>query len=389
MDERFYYLAFSSFPGIGPVKFNALVNYFGNAKDAWLAKRNDLKNIIGEVLSEKFEEFRSTFSLDNYRRILLREGVSFLIHSDEQYPKLLKEIKNPPIVLYVKGNTDVIARRETTKQSPSKEIAAPATKVGARNDNMVIAVVGTRKITQYGREVTAFLTADLVNAKFTIVSGLALGVDAVAHKITLENKGKTIAVLGSGVDLCYPSANKFLYQSIIENGGAVVSEFPVGQLPTQGSFPSRNRIIAGLSMGVLVTEGAMDSGALITADYAIKNNRKVFAVPGPITSSLSKGPYKLISRGAKLVTNAEDILTELNFQFSNPNFQINNKSKKNSKTEDKNEQKILEILENEGLHFDEIVRRLKFGPSKTGSILSVMEIKGLIKSKDGIFSIIS
>jgi DNA processing protein len=260
-----------------------------------------------------------------------------------------------------------------------------------------IAVVGTRKTTQYGREVTKILTEELVSSGFTIVSGLAIGVDAISHKTAIEGGGKTIAVLGCGVDCCYPLSNQHIYNSIVYgNGlakpdpapqGCVVSEYPLALRPTRGSFPVRNRIIAGLASGVLVTEGAEDSGALITADYAIKFNRKVFAVPGPITSSLSKGPYKLIAKGAKLVTSAKDILDELGVQEKSIK---GGKSIKSIKGGNKEEDMILKILQNEPLHFDELVRRSGFESAKTGSILSVMEIKGLVKGlESGQFSIAS
>lgn len=255
------------------------------------------------------------------------------------------------------------------------------------NDRKVIAVVGTRKITQYGRDVTELLTAELVSSGFTIVSGLAMGVDAVAHRTTIENNGKTIAVLGCGVDCVTPVENQSLYDQIIEKGGCVVSELPLGYSPTRGSFPARNRIVAGLSQGIVVTEGAEDSGALITADYAFKFNRKVFAVPGPITSNLSKGPYKLIAKGAKLLTTASDIINSLGIKSTMGTTSITRKEK--IRGDSKEEEIILEILENETLHFDEIVKRSKFSSSRLGSMLSFMEIKGLIKSLDGDMYVIN
>lgn len=179
-----------------------------------------------------------------------------------------------------------------------------------------------------------------------------------------------------------PSENEALYNSIVRGYGAVVSEYPLGHPPTLGSFPSRNRIIAGLSQGVLVTEGAEDSGSLITADYALKFKRPVFAVPGPITSTLSKGPFKLISKGAKLVTSPQDILAEFKIQNSKGKI-ISSKLKVQKGTKD--EKKVLKFLENEPLHFDEIARKTKINSSKLGSILSLMEVKGLVKSQDGGF----
>ncbi|MDP2649483.1 MAG: DNA-processing protein DprA [bacterium] len=373
MDERFYYLAFSVFPGVGPTRFGSLLKNFGSAKNAWFAKQTDLKEILGEKLTAKFEGFKSKFSIEDYIKQLQRKNVSFVCLTEEGYPEFLKQIKNPPFVLYVLGDLSFL--------SPSR---SPFTHLEGGN---VIAVVGTRKITSYGREVTRLLTQDLVNAGFTIVSGLAFGVDSVAHQTAIDSGGKTIAVLGSGVDLCFPSSNLSLYNNIISGNGCVVSQYPLGEPPSKGSFPSRNRTIAGLSTAVLVTEGAEDSGALITADYAFKFNRKVFAVPGPITSSLSKGPYKLIEKGAKLVTRAEDILNELSITGSIKSIRSIKGGSVRGGTKD--EQKILELLENEAVHFDQIVREMRSNSSTISSLLSIMEIKGLVKSSSGGFFSVS
>lgn len=362
MEERYYWLAFSAFPAIGPARFRKLLAEFRTAKSAWSGTRRHLVKIIGEETAEKFDKFRSEFLIEDYIRKLKEKNVWYLTLNDEDYPKLLKEIKNPPFVLYGLGQVP-----DDTWFSKS------------------IAVVGARKTTEYGREVTKLLTTDLVLNGFTIVSGLALGVDAISHMTALDNGGKTIAVLGCGVDCCNPRENQSIYNSIVEKG-LVVSEFPLGMKPTQWTFPARNRIIAGLSQAVLVTEGAEDSGSLITAEFALKSGRKVFAVPGPITSSMSKGPYKLIAKGAKLVTSAKDIFDELKISNSplRQGFVGQAKSKiSNRKGDTKEEDLILKLLENEALHFDEIVRRSKFNSSQLSSILSLMEIKGMVRSLDG------
>ena len=360
LKERFFYLAFSAFPAIGPSRFKKLLGEFKTAKNAFEAASPAMAGLIGEETAEKFETFRKKFSIEDYVKKLKEKGVWFITLLDKEYPQLLKEIKNPPFVLYGKGDKEILRF--------------------AQDDNKTIAVVGTRKTTEYGREVTKLLTTELVLNGFTIVSGLALGVDAISHMTALENNGKTIAVLGCGVDCCNPGENQSIYNSIVEKG-LVLSEFPLGMKPTQWTFPARNRIIAGLSQAVLVTEGAEDSGSLITANFALKFGRKVFAVPGPITSSMSKGPYKLIAKGAKLVTSGEDILKELKI----PAFAKASAGKQKSKIKDatKEELKILKLLENESLHFDEIVRRTKFKSSKLSSLLSLMEIKGMIKSLEG------
>lgn len=364
MEEKKYYLGFSAFSGIGPVKFKTLLNEFGSAKNIWQVSFNDLSKIVGDNLAQRFDKFRNNFSLIDYEKKLIDKKVWFLCLNDKDYPKLLKEIPNPPIVLYGKGKLPV-------------------------NDR-IIAVVGARKTTQYGREVTRIITEELVQNGFIIVSGLALGVDAVAAMATIEQGGKTIAVLGSGVDMCHPSTNIGIYNSIVKNSGSVISEAPLGQTPTKGLFPARNRIIAGLSLGVLVTEGEEDSGSLITADYAFKFNRKVFAVPGPINSRFSKGPYKLIQKGATLVTSVEDVLEEFKIPASLGGQRSKVKATtQNSKFKNltKEENLIMSLLENESLHFDEIVRRLKLEPSIIGGTLSLLEVKGLINNNGGLYNL--
>src|SRR3989344_222673 len=359
MSERDYWFGFSALPGIGPAKFRKLLEEFGTAQAAWEAPRPGLAKLIGEEGAGEFEEFREKFSLEDYLKELKEKDVWFLTLGDKEYPELLRQIKNPPFVLYGKGDPSILSVRS----------------------GLSVAVVGARRTTQYGREVTKLLTTELVLNGFTIVSGLALGVDAISHLTALENGGKTIAVLGCGVDCCSPMENFNLYNSILEKGNCIVSEFPLGMKPTQWTFPARNRIIAGLSHAVLVTEGAEDSGSLITAKFALRFDRKVFAVPGPITSSMSKGPYKLISKGAKLVTSAEDIFKEL----KTPAFAKALAGKQNSKVQNatKDELIILKLLENEALHFDEIIRKTKYKSSQLSSLLSLMEIKGMVKSIDG------
>lgn len=359
--ERDYYLAFALSSGIGPKTFILLLKHFKTAKIAWNADSEDLKEAgIGEKTLDKFIKHRQDFNFKDYQKKLKQKHASFIALCDKNYPKLLSQIENPPIVLFVKGDISKV------------------------NFDKTIGVVGTRKITNYGKDVTNLFSSSLASAGFTIVSGLAMGVDAQAAWSAIQATGKTIAVLGNGVDLCFPSSNEELYDKILDGHGIIVSEFPLGFSPSIGSFPSRNRIIAGLSLGVLVTEGARDSGSLITADYGFKFGRKVFAIPGPITSSLSVAPLKLIEKGAKLVTGIEDILKILNVKNSKKEAKTG-KSKFINLT--KEELKIMQILENEPLHFDEIVRRLGLSASILGGILSVLEVKGLIKLEDGYYKI--
>jgi DNA processing protein len=363
MSGRSYWLGFSSFSGIGPGKFRQLLKEFGSAEEAWKAGFVDLEGVLGKALSAKFIEFRDKFLIADYEGKLRRAKVGYLTLEDEAYPSALKEIKKPPFVLYYKGDVKFLNYSQAGGKS--------------------IAIVGTRKTTEYGRSVTESLTVDLVAQKFVTVSGLAFGVDATAHKATIDNKGKTIAVLGCGVDCCYPRENQRLYEEILDQGSVIVSEYPLGMEPSRGSFPSRNRIIAGLSQAVLVTEGGAASGALYTAEEAFALGRPVFAVPGPITSSLSKGPHSLIAKGAKLISSAKDIIRDLGLdnKGSNP---LSPRLQR-AKGDTKEEQKIIDLLQNEDLHFDEIARRTKTNSSKLGSILSLMEMKGMIRSLDAGF----
>jgi len=359
MDDRIYYLGFSSFPGIGPARFKKLIAHFGNAKSAWHAESVELKNVsIPESLINEFIQFRTTFSPSIYYEELNKKKINFCTLHDADYPKLLSEIKNPPIVLYRKGN---LAFNILEQQKP-------------------IAVVGSRNITPYGREVTQFLVRELVRAGCIIVSGLAIGVDTVAHATTIEEHGKTIAVLGSGVDNCHPKTNENLYNKIIESGGAILSEMLPGVDPVMGSFPSRNRIIAGLSLATIVTEGAEDSGALITAKNAFANNRKVFAIPGPITSKYSKGPNSLFSKGAVAVTEVHDLLKILDVRSM--------KKSKEIKGDTKEEQQIIDLLQNGQMHVDQLIKQINSSPAHIGTTLSIMEMKGTLRNcGPGIFSL--
>lgn len=358
MQDKTYYLPFSVFPGIGPKKFTDLRAYFKSAKAVWEASESELKNAhLGDITTEKFVAFRKTFSLDAYVETLEKAAVWFVTLEEKSYPLLLKEIANAPFVLYGKGTQDVLL------------------------DEKTVGIVGTRKITGYGRQVTTQFTRELVMAGCTIVSGLALGVDAVAHRETLDQNGKTIAVLGSGVDVCYPSANEKTYREISEKQGAIVSEYPLHMPPSIGSFPSRNRIIAGLSKVLLVTEGSEDSGALITAEESMKIARVVFAIPGPITSTLSAGANKLIKNGGRLALAPEDVLGELGMQKS-----VNRKAKRViGKT--KEEQQIIDLLYGESLSLDDLVRKTKQSVAYVSLLLSQLELSGIVKDMQGTYTL--
>ena len=369
MDDRLYYLGFSAFPGIGPYRFKLLLDYFGTAKEAWEAPLQKLINIgLGESLSQKFDTFRRTHSLSGYAQKVKDLGVTILILTDPKYPRLLKEIPDAPFVLYIKGK--------------KKELGINNHELEDWDISKSIAIVGTRRITNYGKEVTQKLTSELVGCGMTIVSGLAYGVDAVAHQTAIDAGGKTIAVLGCGVDCCNPPANQSIYNQIIDGNGMVISEFPLSQRASKGLFPARNRIISGLSLGTVVTEGAEDSGALITARFAAEQGREVFAVPGPITSAYSQAPFKLLKSGAKLVTSASDILEELRIA----SFPLS-RSAKTFVNFNKEEQTIIELLKSDSLAEDDIIRRLDWETAKVTSTLSLLELKGVLKNAAGVYSL--
>ncbi len=297
LEERKYWIAFNVFWEIGPIRFKLLRDFFGSAKKAFTTSGEDLiKTGLNKKLVERFLVFRKTFDVYSYNLRLENLKVETLCLEEDNYPKILGEIDDAPFLIYVK-----IKNKNKINEIFKKR---------------AIAVVGTRKITEYGRQVTEKITKGLVDAGFVIVSGLARGVDRIAHETTINSKGLTIAVLGCGLDIVYPPEHADLEEKIIESGGMIIGEFPLGTPPNPENFPLRNRIISGLSLGVVITEAAEKSGSLITASCAAEQGREVFAVPGPITSPLSSGNSELLKKGAKVVTKVEDILEELNVYSS-------------------------------------------------------------------------
>ncbi len=380
--DRPYWVAFNVFQGIGPIKFLAILRAFGSAEAAWRGSRRQWEKLnLSRHLIKEFIEYRQGFdpllylkrltaeenkpsSLGAERRYSpLRPGPIWpLTWVDKEYPPILREVDSSPFVLYIKTGL--------RKEEWQALFSSPS-----------LAVVGTRKITAYGRQTTSQLVRELVQAGLTIVSGMARGADSVAHQATIEAGGKTVAVLGCGVDVIYPPENRKLYQLILKNG-AVISEFPPGMAPLPGNFPSRNRIIAGMSLGVLVTEGARKSGSLITASLAAQYGREVFAVPGPINSKLSAGPMFLIKNGAKLVSEVEDILEELGMG----GLAAKRHSAKKAIREDSlstEERLIIDSLENENLTVDEIIRKTGIMIDKLNPLLTALEIKGIIGNLGG------
>ena len=282
MSDLKYWLGFNLVKGIGPAKVQAMLDYFGHLGPAWHASELQLQKIgLDRRAIRSFIETRSQLNLDACLQQVEKLGVTVLTWESADYPSYLREIPTAPPVIYLQGEL--------------QGDRSPGCRCG-----------GTRRLTAYGRQITRDLVTGLVRHGVTIVSGLARGIDAVAHKIALEAGGRTIAVLGSGLDCIYPAEHRSLVREIVAGRGVVMSEYGLGVQPEAKNFPPRNRIISGLSLGVIVVEAGERSGALITANFALEQGRDVFAVPGNINSLASQGPNRLIQDGAKLVTSVDD-----------------------------------------------------------------------------------
>lgn len=344
-----YWVALSRIPGIGRVRISQLKEYFGDLQAAWKAPEGKLRQAGLDSRSvDALVALRPRISLDAEMDKLERHKVKAFTCEDPLYPARLREIYDYPPVLYVRGNL-------------------PA------EDEPCLAIVGSRRPTIYGRQVTEEIVANLALSKIIIVSGLARGIDSVAHRAALDAGGKTVAVFGSGLDIVYPGENVKLAQSIAEHG-ALVSEHPPGVKPKAENFPLRNRIMSGLSLGVLVVEAGERSGALITAHQAAEQNREVFAVPGIILSPASQGANRLIQEGAKLVRNSTDILEELNLTVAVQQAEIREFSPAGE-----NESAILRQLSSEPNHIDEICRCSGLSMPEVSSTLAMLELNGIAR----------
>lgn len=330
-----------------------LASFDDDLQRVWRAGFSELNNKLGDKIAGYIVEARENFLPEDEIAKLEKIGAGYMTMYDKSYPKLLREIPDCPAILYIKG--DIVSL-----------------------DKPSIAVVGSRKYTNYGKNATEKLTKACVGADLSIVSGLALGIDAIAHRTTIDCGGITVAVLGCGIDKIYPIANYNLAGDILKSGGAIVSEFSPGTPPLKHYFPARNRIIAGLSMGTLVIEAAEESGALITALEALDYNREVFAVPGNIDSENSKGTNLLIQKGAKLVMSEEDIFSELNIETEK--CQI--KSQK-MLPETKEEKIIKEYLHIGEKLVDDIVKETDLNIISVNTALTTMEMKGIVENVGG------
>lgn len=349
-------IALAYFSKITPLRYKKLLDCFGNIEAVWKSSATKLAHAGLDVdIAQEFVTWRKTVKFEKIISDLEKEKITALPLGHKNYPRLLSKITDPPLVLFVRG----------TLPPPTQP---------------TIAVVGTRKFTNYGRFVTEEISTGLASSGVVVVSGLALGIDGIAHVSTLNASGVTIAVLGSGIDnhSIHPTIHLGLAKRIIKEGGAVVSEYPPGFMPTQYSFPMRNRIIAGLSRAVVVTEAPAKSGALITAWAALDYNRDVYAIPHPITSLVGVGGNNLIKLGAKLITSAQDVLEELNIapiKLDQP--------EQPSKPTHPTEALILPHLGQEPSHIDEIIKKSGLESGAVMGALTMLEIQGKIKHLGG------
>jgi DNA processing protein len=351
-----YLHALNKIEGVGSQKIKILLATLGTAENIWQADLATLRKVLGgDKLPEKIFFEKQNIDPEAEWEKLKKDEINVIDFMSPNYPKLLKQIHNPPFIIYTRGKLIF------------DEIPA-------------IAIVGSRKFSTYGEQLANTFARDLARAGFAIVSGLALGIDAIAHSGTLKVKGKTISVLGSGIDddSIYPRANFHLAKEIIKNGGLLMSDYAPGTPATRLTFPARNRLIAGLSLGTLVVEASEKSGALITARMALESNREVFAIPGSIFSPTSIGTNNLIKSGAKIAACVQDILEEFNFPQASETKQAVLKLPEN-----KEEEALLAILCDVPIHIDNIAKRSDLTVSTISATLMMMEIKGWVKNLGG------
>lgn len=355
--EEKYWLGFSRVSGIGAVRLRRLLEYFEGLEAAWKAGAGDLMAAgLEPKLVERTLALRKSLNLDNEMARLEKLGIKLLIQGGPEYPARLAQTEGAPPLLYCRGNL-------------------------TERDDLALAVVGTRRFTSYGKEVTYRICAELAAQGITIVSGLAKGIDTFAHQAALEAGGRTVAVLGNGLDVVYPAENKALMAKIPDHG-ALLSEFAPGTQPEASNFPARNRIVSGMSLGVLIVEAGTKSGALITVNMANEQGRDVFAVPGNIFSKMSEGPNRLIRQGARAVTSAADILEELQLNQLPTEVEV-----QELKGDNEVERALLRLLNGgsgEPLHIDELGRESGLAIAVVSSTLTMMELKGTVKHLGGM-----
>ena len=357
LDELAYWIAFNRVLGIGPVRFKLLLDFFhDDVAAAWHAESKELAQAgLDAKVIESFLRQRAGITPQRELERLEKLRIRVITWKDKTYPALLREVDASPPVLYIYGTF-------------------------SEADQFALAVVGTRNSTTYGRQVTEHMVSDLAKGNVTVVSGLALGIDTIAHTAALDAGGRTIAVLANGLDIIYPPTNRGLARRIVESGqGALITEYPLGVQPESNNFPARNRIISGLSLGVLVIEAPEKSGALITANFALKQGREVFAVPGSILSSRSKGVNRLIQDGARPVMEVKDIIEALNLFLVPQHIEMQAALPENAE-----ERTLLELISHDPRHVDDLIRESGLPTTTVTSTLMMMELKGMVKQVGGM-----
>jgi DNA processing protein len=354
MDSRRYWIGFNLVKGIGAVRLKAVLDYFGSLEIAWNAPADALQAAgLPQKSVDSLLEVRKKVNLESVCEYIEKRGIHVVTWEDEGYPRRLKEINQAPPVLYIRGSIEMA-------------------------DDWAVAVVGTRRVTPYGRQVAIELSRFLAQNGVTVVSGLARGVDAVAHSSALQAGGRTIAVLGNGVDVVYPPEHQKLSNEIIQSG-ALISDYPVGTPPESQNFPPRNRIISGLSLATVVVEAGEKSGALITAEFAVDQGREVFAVPGSILAAQSAGTNHLIEQGARPLLKMSEILEVLKLDKL-PEMRETRRVMPASDYE----KKILNVLSQEPAHIDAICLMSGLPIQEVSATLTMMELKGLVNSVGGM-----
>lgn len=344
-------LGLSLVPGIGPRRLERLRDYFDNIGDAWLASEGQLAQAgLDRRLRRRLVALRRELDLEREVERIRACGAEFLTLLDEDYPEPLRNIPDPPLTLYLRGEL-------------------------LPEDRHALGMVGTRKATTYGRDVAGQLAQDLARQGITVISGLAYGIDAAAHRGALKAGGRTLAVLGSGVDVIYPANHRRLAQDICRHG-ALISEYPPGTLPEGRHFPRRNRLISGLSLGILVIQAPLTSGAIITANIAGEQGKEVFAVPGNILDPASAGCHRLIQDGAKLVTGVADILDELNLAWTRAETAV---VARQAVPANESEASLLALLGVEPTHVDDLARQCQLPVASVSSTLTILELRGLAR----------
>jgi DNA processing protein len=354
MDYKAYWVGFNLVKGVGAVRLRAILDHFGDLQTAWAAPIDAFTaiNLPAKVL-ENIMRVRHDVDLEKVWEKIQTQGIHVRTWEDDNYPQKLSEIDNAPPVLYLRGTIDL-------------------------QDEWAVAVVGTRRITPYGRQVTEELATFLAQNGVTVVSGLARGVDAAAHQAALRAGGRTLAVLGSGIDQIYPPEHRRLGEDITQSG-ALVSDYPPGTSPDSANFPPRNRIISGLSTAVVIVEAGETSGALITATFAAEQGRDVFSVPGSIYALQSKGTNRLIQQGARPLLRIQEVLDVLSLQ------QVQEyKAARLAFPVDTTEAALLDILGNEPLYIDEIQVQCGLSIDKVSATLAMLELKGLVRQVGGM-----